>query len=78
MTLAPILFADFNNADSRGRVRLNCAGTISDLRAKNMGLREGLEVVLSDGELVAEGTVLWSREEAIWVAVIDWKRVRDV
>ncbi|WP_277883249.1 hypothetical protein [Nostoc sp. FACHB-190] len=27
----PRVFADFHNADSQGRLRLNCTGTIEDL-----------------------------------------------
>ena len=27
----PKIYADFHNADSLGRVRLNCAGTLEDL-----------------------------------------------
>ena len=69
------LYADFNNADPQGRLRLTCRGTTDGLRDKNITLKEGLHVTLSDGELKAQGTVVFSEEERIWVAVIDWNRV---
>jgi hypothetical protein len=47
MVLAtPHLFADYNNTDKQGRVRLNCAGTIDDLGRQQIQLREGLDVLL--------------------------------
>ena len=47
-----ILYADFNNADAGGRLRLNCQGTLDDLIAEQIDLREGLNVIVSDGVLV--------------------------
>lgn len=55
--MEPILYADFNNADSKGRVRLNCHGTLEDIHSKSVELREGLKVHLSDGELAVKGVV---------------------
>ena len=69
------LYADFNNADARGRLRLNCKGTLDDLAAAGKNLEEGLEVTLTDGELRVDGTVVASKEEGIWVAVVDWDKV---
>jgi hypothetical protein len=70
------LYADFNNADATGRLRLNCKGTLDDLETLEKRLEEGLDVIVSDGELQAEATVVRSQEENIWVAVIDWNQVR--
>jgi hypothetical protein len=65
------LFADFNNLDKSGRVRLNTNGTESDLHELQLELIAGLNVTLSDGEgLFADGVVEYSTEERIWVATV--------
>lgn len=72
----PKIFADFNNADPKGRVRLNCNGTTKDLATKQIQLRDGLVVALDDDdELCATGVVEYSKEEQCWVAVIDWSAI---
>ena len=48
-----MVYADFHNADSWGRVRLNCVGTIRDLEQKRITLSEGLQLTLSDDDLEA-------------------------
>lgn len=74
----PRLYADFHNADSRGRVRLNCNGTIRDLAEKRITLLEGLPLTLSDDELEVDGEVHFSEDERLWVAVIDWDAIRQM
>jgi len=74
----PTLFADFMNADPRGRVRLNCVGTVADLGTQGVELADGLPMTLTDGELEADGAATFSTEENVWVAVIDWTAVRLV
>jgi hypothetical protein len=75
----PSLFADFQNADPQGRVRLNCIGTIEDLSRLGIRLQNGLRVVLNDNdELEADGEVMHSDEEHIWVAKIDWNAIRHI
>lgn len=69
------LYADFNNADYTGRLRLNLNGTRTDLKRLGMVLSEGLRVVLSDGELSTSGLVQFSHAESIWVAEVDWSQV---
>jgi len=72
MTLKKI-FADFNNADNKGRVRLNNHGTLDDISKNNVVLKNGLEILLSDDDsLETIGIVEFSEEEKIWVARIDW------
>jgi hypothetical protein len=73
----PTAYADFHNADPRGRVRLNCVGTIEDLAAKGITLREGLKLTLSDDELEVEGKVHFAEDERLWVAVIDRDAIRQ-
>lgn len=73
----PTIYADFNNADSAGRLRLNCAGTARDLMEQGVQLRDGLRLTLSDDELEADGVVQFSADECVWVARIDWEAVRQ-
>jgi hypothetical protein len=83
--IKPRVYADFHNADSRGRVRLNCVGTMEDLAQQQVVLRDGLALTLYsddlDGkgqldELVADGEVCYSEEENCWVANINWAAIR--
>lgn len=71
----PVVFADFNNADPLGRLRMNCVGTVADLAEQGVRLREGLELTLRDGELEADGRASFSEDEHIWVAAVDWRAV---
>ena len=77
----PKIYADFHNADSQGRIRLNCIGTMEDLSQQQVQLREGLLLTLyADDlddkgqldELLVDGVVSFSAEEHCWVAAIDW------
>jgi hypothetical protein len=63
---------DFGNAEEDGAVRLNTRGTLQHLQSASLALSEGLQIAMSDGELVAEGTCVW--RDGIWVAVVTgWK-----
>jgi hypothetical protein len=75
-THRPVLYADFHNADARGRLRLNCVGTVHDLARQGIILREGLRLRLRDEELEVDGEVRFAPEENGWVAVIDWQAVQ--
>ncbi len=81
----PKIYADFQNADSQGRLRLNCVGTVEDLTQQQVDLHEGLLLALySDDldakgqldELLVDGVVSFSEEEHTWVAAIDWAAIR--
>jgi hypothetical protein len=82
--MKPKVYADFHNADTRGRLRLTCVGTMEDLAEQQVELREGLMLTLySDDadekgqldELLVDGVVAFSREESCWVATIDWAAI---
>ena len=71
-------------ANTDGRVRLNCVGTIEDLARQGITLRNGMPLTLySDDldangkldELLVDGIVLFSDEEHCWVAAIDWSAI---
>lgn len=73
-------YADFHNAYAKGRLRLNCVGTIEHLARQGITLREGmLRTLYSDDldandqfdELRVNGVVSFSEEGHCWVAAID-------
>jgi hypothetical protein len=68
----PRVFADFNNADVEGRLRLNCIGTIEDLARQNIELQDGQLLILYSEDLEVDGVVKYSDNENIWVAAIEW------
>jgi hypothetical protein len=81
----PKIFVDFGNADSHGRIRLNCNGSIEDLSKQKVVLHDGLAITLySDDlddkgqldELLVDGIASFSNEEHCWVARIDWTAIR--
>ncbi len=74
----PHISVDFQNADTLGRVRLNTVGGIESLAVAGVRLVNGLEVVVQDEELEADGVVRFSTEEQTWVAAIDWKAIRPL
>lgn len=74
----PRIFADFHNADPRGRIRLNCAGTVDDLFRQQVVLRDGLRLVIYGEDLEADGTARYSTEEGLWVATVDWDAIRGM
>ena len=74
----PRVFADFHNADAKGKVRLNCAGTMADLKRQEIVLRDGQSLILYSEELEVEGVVHYSEEEKLWTAVIDWDAIQEV
>lgn len=73
----PRVFADFHNADARGRLRLNCVGTVEDLARNQIVLSDGLLLNLYSEELEVDGQVQYSTDENLWVAVIDWNAIRE-
>lgn len=73
----PRIFADFQNNDAAGRIRLNCIGTIESLSRTGLVLTEGLEAVIYCSELEADGVVRFSESERLWVAEVDLNKIRD-
>ncbi|MES1023912.1 hypothetical protein ABN584_13545 [Gloeocapsa sp. BRSZ] len=73
----PRVFADFHNADAQGRLRLNCVGTIADLAKQKIHLQNDQRLTLCSEDLEVDGVVQYSIEEHLWVAVIDWDKIRE-
>jgi hypothetical protein len=74
----PKVFADFQNADEQGRLRLNCIGTIEDLSRQGTQLIPGNKLLIYSEELEADAVIEYSDQERIWVAAIDWEQIREV
>lgn len=74
----PKVFADFHNADSQGRLRLNCIGTIEDLARHNIELQDGQLLTLYSEDLEVAGVVQYSSEEKLWVAAINWNAIKQL
>ena len=49
------VFADFHNADVKGRLRLSCVGTIEDLERHGIVLRDEQSLIIYSEELEVEG-----------------------
>ena len=72
MTEIAKLFADFNNADQHGRIRLNNNITLEDIKKLKIELKQGMQILLNDNHgLTAISQIKYSHEEKIWVAEID-------
>jgi hypothetical protein len=70
------IYADFHNADRKGRVRLNTNGSIRDIAQKNIKLEEGKKIILDSKDgIVTIGTLTFSTDENMWVAKIDWDKI---
>jgi hypothetical protein len=48
------------------------------LERLGIALKNGLRIVVHDEELEADGEVVYSDTERIWVAKIDWNALRSV
>lgn len=73
------LWADFNENAEIG-IRLNCHGTIEELKMMNIGLIDGMKLLLWDedmeDELYVEATARFNRDEQIWYGEFDWNKVK--
>ena len=74
----PRIYVDFHNADTHGRLRLNCTGTIEDLALQQIVLRTGQLLLLYSEDLEVEGVVTYSAAEKVWVAVINWDDIHEI
>ena len=65
------IYADLNNVDEEGCIRLNCVQTLDDIETQGIKLKDGLKIKLKDGDLVAEGRVMYSKVESIWTVLVE-------
>lgn len=78
-------YADFQNLDDSHRLRLTCAGTLSDLERQGVRLVDGLLVTFytddaddlgEPDELLADGVVRYDDAQGCWVAEVNWAELR--
>lgn len=72
------IYADFNNADAAGRLRLNATGSLRDLERLPESPVDGQAVTVVSEDLRVEGIMRFSVEEDIWVAEIDWNAIVEI
>ena len=69
------IYADFNNFDADGTLPLTCRGSLDSIARLGGELRDGEEIVLSDGELEAVARAFrwkdgsWEARAENWVFV---------
>ena len=71
------IYADFNNTDEEGRVRLNTVASLRDIESHRDLMTPGAEVLLyMTSEFEVHGTITW--DGGIWRGVPDWSTIRYV
>lgn len=60
------VFADFNNFDREGYIRLDFPTTKAQLDQLNLTFHEGLLLTVSDGDITADIEVVAPGTEGIW------------
>ena len=75
---ANAVYADFNNCDQLGTVRLNTVGSLSDLAATGVRLEGGTALHLTNNELKVNGIAEFSKEESIWTARFNWHELGQI
>jgi hypothetical protein len=69
------VYADFQNADEEGRLRLNCVGTLADLSQQEIELAVGRSLIFYSEDLEVAGVVEYSEVGHLWVGRIDWDSI---
>ena len=69
------IYADFNDVDASGVLPLACRGSMASIAGLREPLKDGENVLLSDGELTV-GARVFQRADNSWEARSDWKFVR--
>lgn len=72
----PKIYGDFNNADKLGRIRL-LESSKDDIRKAGLTFVGGMEIEVSDGDISSKGIVRFSKDEKIWVAEVDWNKIKN-
>jgi hypothetical protein len=82
----PEIYADFNNLDDDGRIRLTTVGSITDIARLGIQLRDGLELVLATDDaddagnrddVLADAVIRYNEVDKCWVAQVNWDEVKN-
>lgn len=69
------IHVDFQNCDSDGHVRVNNVGAIRCIAERGLVSRDGVPVVLTDGEATVPGIVRSPGKAGLWQAECDYEEV---
>lgn len=82
----PIVYADFNNLDEKPNwVRINCLGTIRDMKSWGIIPEENRPITFYTDDLdddhkldnlLVDGKFHYVSESKRWVGVVDWNTLR--
>ena len=76
MNPKPKIYGDFQNVDDFRRIRL-LESSHEEADRQGVVFKDGMEIEVTDTHsLSADGIVRFSDLENIWVAEIDWKKIR--
>jgi hypothetical protein len=68
------VWADFNNRDEQGRVRLNTVGSLKDIEKHHDEIREGTKVILNaEDDFEVEARLTFDK---VWRAIPDMTTIK--
>ena len=71
------IFASFNEMDSRGRVCLDCKGSLADIERLGDQIKIGVTVILDEPyEFEVRAVLDYDEQQGIWVGHPDWNTVK--
>jgi hypothetical protein len=70
------IYADFNNCEEDGKVRLNSRGSLDDLSQVKNKIRSSMLVWIYDEELEVETELQYSQKWKIWLGEPNWSTIR--
>lgn len=70
------IYADFNNCEENGKVRLNTNGSLSDLFQVKNKIHPDMLVWLYDEEFEVETKLEYDRQWQLWLGEPNWSTIR--
>lgn len=70
------IYADFNNSEKNGKVRLNTNGSLSDLFKVKHKIHRDMVVWLYDEEFEVETKLEYDEKWKVWLGEPDWSTLR--
>ena len=70
------IYADFNNCEEDGKVRLNTNGSLNDLCKAKTRIRTGMWVWLYDEDFEVESKLEYHQKWQIWLGEPNWSTIQ--
>jgi hypothetical protein len=70
------IYADINNCEENGKVRLNTHGSLSNLFKREKKIHTGMLVWLHDEEFEVESKLEYDQKWKIWLGEPNWSTIR--